>query len=43
MRNSLNARLEGPAGVQVTVFQELSPSTSGRRAEGFGTAAGRDG
>jgi predicted enzyme related to lactoylglutathione lyase len=38
---SLNARLEAPAGLQITVFQELE--TPGQRTEGpgFGTSATR--
>jgi catechol 2,3-dioxygenase-like lactoylglutathione lyase family enzyme len=39
---SLNARLEGPAGIQLTVFQELEPLAERSAKEGFGTAD-RDG
>ena len=38
---SLNARLAGPAGVQVTVFQELTTLEDRASGEGFGTAAER--
>ena len=38
---SLNARLAGPAGVQVTVFQELTTLEDRASGEGFGTAADR--
>jgi len=41
--HSLNARLEGPAGMQLTVFQELVTREERATGEGFGTAAGRDG
>ena len=40
---SLNARLVGPTGMQVTVFQELETLEQRTAREGFGTAAGRDG
>ena len=40
---SLNARVEGPAGMQLTVFQELVPLEERAAGEGFGTAADRDG
>jgi predicted enzyme related to lactoylglutathione lyase len=37
---SLNARLDGPAGLQLTLFQELESLDERRRREGFGTTAG---
>ena len=40
---SLNARLVGPTGMQVTLFQELETLEQRTAREGFGTAAGRDG
>ena len=38
---SLNARLEGPAGLQLTLFQELETLEERTQREGFGTAAER--
>jgi len=38
---SLNARLDGPAGLRLTVFQELETLDERRAREGFGTDAGR--
>jgi catechol 2,3-dioxygenase-like lactoylglutathione lyase family enzyme len=38
---SLNARLEGPAGIQLTVFQELASLEDRTSGEGFGTADDR--
>jgi catechol 2,3-dioxygenase-like lactoylglutathione lyase family enzyme len=38
---SLNARLDGPAGLQLTLFQELEPLDERAQRPGFGTAAGR--
>lgn len=38
---SLNARLDGPAGVQVTLFQELAPLEARQASEEFGTDQGR--
>jgi predicted enzyme related to lactoylglutathione lyase len=38
---SLNARLDGPAGLHITVFQELETLDDGRGRAGFGTDAGR--
>lgn len=38
---SLNARLETPAGLQITVFEELEDTATWTGREGFGTAAGR--
>jgi hypothetical protein len=35
---SLNARLDGPAGLQLTLFQELEPLEERRRRAGFGTS-----
>jgi len=40
---SLNARLEGPAGLHVTVFQELESVEERAGREGFGRASGRTG
>ena len=37
---SLNARLDGPAGLQLTLFQELEPLDERRRRPGFGTTTG---
>ncbi|WP_235854646.1 VOC family protein [Nonomuraea aridisoli] len=34
---SLNARLDAPAGLHITVFQELSPPEERESLEGFGT------
>lgn len=39
---SLNARLDGPTGMQLTVFQELATLDERADATGFGTAAERD-
>lgn len=39
---SLNARLAGPAGVQLTIFEELESLEERTRRDGFGTAAARD-
>lgn len=39
---SLNARLEAPAGLQVTLFQELMTLGERRGLAGFDTAAGRE-
>lgn len=38
---SLNARLEDPAGQQITVFEELEDIATRTDREGFGTAASR--
>lgn len=38
---SLNARLDGPAGLRLTVFQELETLEERRARDGFGTNAGR--
>jgi predicted enzyme related to lactoylglutathione lyase len=38
---SLNARLDGPAGLSLTVFQELAPIEERSETEGFGTDAER--
>ncbi|QXC60713.1 hypothetical protein KSP35_20705 [Aquihabitans sp. G128] len=38
---SSNARLEAPAGLQLTLFQELEPLAERQAREGFGTADGR--
>jgi predicted enzyme related to lactoylglutathione lyase len=38
---SLNSRLEGPGGQQITVFEELEDSEERAQREGFGTAAER--
>ena len=38
---SLNARLEGPGGLQLTIFQELEPLEERRGREGFGTTGER--
>jgi hypothetical protein len=40
---SLNARVDGPAGVQLTIFQELEALEARAQRKGFGTAADRDG
>lgn len=39
---SLNARLDGPGGVQVTVFQELETLEERATGDGFGTDGDRD-
>jgi predicted enzyme related to lactoylglutathione lyase len=39
---SLNSRLEAPAGLQITLFQELESLEDRSRRAGFGTAAERD-
>ncbi|MGW5669041.1 VOC family protein [Micromonospora sp. NPDC003776] len=36
---SLNARLDGPAGLHLTVFQELRPAEERATLDGFGTDA----
>lgn len=36
---SLNARLDGPAGLQLTLFQELEPLSERSSQAGFGTDA----
>ena len=38
---SLNARLEGPGGLQLTIFQELESLEERRAREGFGTTGER--
>ncbi|NJP33354.1 VOC family protein [Micromonospora thermarum] len=38
---SLNARLEAPAGLQITLFQELEPLAERETRPGFGTGAAR--
>jgi predicted enzyme related to lactoylglutathione lyase len=38
---SLNSRLEAPAGLQITLFQELESLEERTRRAGFGTAAER--
>ena len=38
---SLNARLEGPGGLQLTIFQELESLEERRGREGFGTTGQR--
>jgi catechol 2,3-dioxygenase-like lactoylglutathione lyase family enzyme len=38
---SLNSRLEGPGGQQITVFEELEESEERAQREGFGTTAER--
>jgi catechol 2,3-dioxygenase-like lactoylglutathione lyase family enzyme len=38
---SLNARLEAPAGLQITLFQELATGEERRGLAGFDTVAGR--
>src|SRR3954451_1138632 len=40
---SLNARLAGPAGLQLTLFQELDAPDDRAGRDGFGTAAAREG
>jgi len=40
---SLNSRLEAPAGLQITVFEELEDSEERALREGFGTDADRAG
>jgi predicted enzyme related to lactoylglutathione lyase len=40
---SLNARLAGPAGLQLTLFEELEPLETRSEREGFGTDEGRSG
>jgi len=39
---SLNSRLEAPAGLQITLFEELETLEQRTTREGFGTAATRD-
>ena len=39
---SLNSRLDAPAGLQITLFQELESLEERTRRAGFGTAAERD-
>ena len=39
---SLNSRLEAPAGLQITLFQELESLEERTRRDGFGTAAERE-
>jgi catechol 2,3-dioxygenase-like lactoylglutathione lyase family enzyme len=39
---SLNARLEAPAGLQITLFQELLTLADRQRLDGFDTASGRE-
>lgn len=39
---SLNARLDAPAGLQVTLFQETETVEERTAREGFGTESGRD-
>ena len=39
---SLNARLEGPAGLHLTVFQELEDEEQRADLDGFGRAGNRD-
>ena len=39
---SLNSRLDAPAGLQITLFQELESVEERAAREGFGTDAGRD-
>ncbi|TFD82778.1 VOC family protein [Cryobacterium fucosi] len=38
---SLNSRLDGPAGLQITVFEELEDAADRTQRAGFGTSAGR--
>lgn len=38
---SLNARLDGPAGLRLTLFEELEPLAQRQAREGFGTDAQR--
>ena len=40
---SLNSRLDAPAGVQITLFQELLESGERAVLDGFATDAERDG
>ena len=40
---SLNARLAGPAGLQLTLFEELDSPVDRAARDGFGTAAAREG
>jgi predicted enzyme related to lactoylglutathione lyase len=40
---SLNSRLEAPAGLQITLFQELVPPEERATLEGFGTDEARHG
>jgi predicted enzyme related to lactoylglutathione lyase len=40
---SLNSRLAAPAGLQITLFEELETLEQRREREGFGTDAGRRG
>lgn len=39
---SLNSRLDAPAGLQVTLFQETETAEERAAREGFGTESGRD-
>lgn len=39
---SMNSRLEAPAGLQITVFEELADSHERAALDGFSTDAGRD-
>lgn len=39
---SLNSRLDAPAGLQISLFEELETLAERRDRPGFGTAAGRD-
>lgn len=38
---SLNSRLNGPAGLQLTIFEELTSLPERERGQGFGTQSGR--
>ena len=38
---SLNSRLDAPAGLQLTLFQELEPESERAARDGFGTSAER--
>ena len=40
---SLNSRLAGPAGLQLTLFEELESAAERAARDGFGTAAQREG
>ena len=40
-RRSLNSRLAAPAGLEITLFQELEPIEARATREGFGTDASR--
>jgi predicted enzyme related to lactoylglutathione lyase len=40
---SLNSRLDAPAGLQITLFQELEDLETRRTREGFGTDGSRSG